>query len=88
MALKNSDNHYFKIGSISIVNDGGYSLAAYVEGYKSQSVRDSRSEYDNVVSKSIRIELDAADVNAFVTKIYEKIKLQEPYSEMTDVLES
>lgn len=86
MALKDSENKYYKIGKVVGFNDTDSVLSVILEEYKDQSTRENFTDYDKKISHQVGIKLDSVDVQTFVSKIYDKIKEQAPYSSMSDVL--
>ena len=87
MALVNSDLNYFKIGKVVGFNSIDTSLSVKIEEHKDEETRRSDSKFNKSVTHTIGIELDPEDLVAFVSKIYEKLKLLEDYKDMDDVLE-
>ena len=87
MALENESRNYFKIGKIVGSNSSNSSFTVYIESYKDKETRYNPTEFDSKKTSTIGIILDEVDIKSFVSKIYDKIKLQEPYNEMTDELE-
>lgn len=85
MALQDVDGKYYKVGKIVGFNSVNNSLTVTIEAYKDANTRNNMTQYDTKILTTEGVQMDNVDCAAFVTKVYEKLKLSEPYSDMTDV---
>jgi hypothetical protein len=85
MALQDSDNKYYKIHKVVGLNSTNSPIDVYIEVYKDKNTRDNFGEFDSKKIDTIRVTMDQSDMDAFIAKIYTKIKSQAPYNVMSDV---
>lgn len=86
MGLKNEDNNYYRIVSLSgDVESGIYSII--VKKYKDKTTRDNLTKFDKTPSDTVSLSIDSSDIESVLKNLYGKLKTHNDYDSLVDVYE-
>ncbi len=84
MGLVASDSKYYKINKVVGFNDDERMITVEIEGYRDLDTRNNMTPFDSKTVDHFIVNVDDSDIETFVAKLYEKVKLLDKFKDMTD----